>query len=61
MKFIFTFLDDRLTGKDRVYELYDLAADPDELNNLYAESDPVSQAMLAEMQAAIDRADQPYI
>ncbi|MFN2146639.1 MAG: sulfatase-like hydrolase/transferase, partial [Anaerolineales bacterium] len=25
MKFIFTFLDDRLTGKDRVYELYDLA------------------------------------
>ncbi|MBN2044104.1 MAG: sulfatase-like hydrolase/transferase [Anaerolineales bacterium] len=60
MKLIFTFRDDRLSGSDHVLELYDLAADPEELDNLYTKSHPAAQQMLAEMQAEIDRADQPF-
>jgi arylsulfatase A-like enzyme len=60
MKLIFTFRDDRYSGVDHVLELYDLAADPEELDNQYTKSNPLAKQMLAEMQAEIDRADAPY-
>ena len=60
IKLIFTFEEDRLDTSGHVLELYDLAADPEELNNLYTDTHPAARQMLAEMQAQIERADQPY-
>ncbi len=57
---IFTFEEDRLDASGHVLELYDLAADPEELNNLYTDTHSAARQMLAEMQAQIERADQPY-
>ncbi len=45
----------------QLYELYDLENDPEELENLYAPGDPLSQQLAEALQQQIDEADQPYM
>jgi arylsulfatase A-like enzyme len=60
LKLIYTFGLKELEGHDPYIELYDLAADPEELENLYTPAHPQGQALLAELLGQIERADQPY-
>jgi len=60
MKLIYTFGLEELEGRDPYIELYDLAADPEELDDLYTPDHPQGQALLAELLERIGRADQPY-
>lgn len=50
-------------GYDKVaegYEMYYLADDPDELNNLYSPDDPIAAELRAEMQAQITEVNRPF-
>jgi hypothetical protein len=43
------------------YELYDLADDPDELENLYASSLPMASAMRDEIHAKLEQINLPLL
>lgn len=49
-----------LDGETR-YELYDLANDPHELEDIFASQNQVAGEMVAELDARLDEANQPYI
>ena len=58
-KLIHYFGYDKLNGKELV-ELYDLEADPDELANLVEQQPKVASALMEELRAVVQVADQPY-
>ena len=60
MKLIYYFGLPELGERDPWVELYDLAADPDELVNLADSQPDTVNTLLKEITAAIDQADQPY-
>ncbi|UCD97960.1 MAG: sulfatase-like hydrolase/transferase [Chloroflexota bacterium] len=47
-------------GYDEQYEMYDLLNDPEELENLYSESNATAGEMKAELHAKIVQVDEPY-
>lgn len=47
-------------SEDPFYELFDLSADPEELNNLYESKPSTASELLAELSARQNLADQPY-
>lgn len=46
---------------DPQYELYDIAADPEELIDLYSESSPVAAELRGELLAKLDAVNQPFL
>ena len=56
--YIFGYPNDLENGES--VELYDLEADPEELNNLYPEEKKLGDDLLAELLASRDKADQRY-
>ena len=60
LKLLYTFGIPELGEKDPLIELYDLAADPEELENLYQPTHPVAKHMLEEVRTQIAAADAPY-
>jgi hypothetical protein len=47
-------------GFEDEYELYDLAADPEELRNMYVESDPLASRLRDELLGKLDSVNQAY-
>ena len=47
-------------GGERMYELFNIAEDPNELVNLYDKAPNVAQPMIEELRQRIDEADEPY-
>ncbi len=47
-------------GYENAFELYDLANDPEELNDLYASEQPVAAALQAELLEKLSSVNQPY-
>lgn len=41
-------------------ELFDLENDPEELDNVYAQNNAATQALLEELNRTLRQADQPY-
>lgn len=48
-------------GVDELIKLYDVDADPEEMNDLYATQRDIADAMLAELKAKLEQVDQPYL
>lgn len=59
-KFFSIFGDERLGENDPYYELYDLAADPEELHNLVASRPALAEALNRELQRVMAEADKPF-
>lgn len=49
-----------LQGRERV-ELYNLAKDPEELDNLYSDSSSLGKTLLEELKAKLSEANEPYL
>lgn len=60
-KLVYFFGYGKLGESGELIELYDLEADPDELNNLYPSKKSIAEEMLVVLRAKIAEADKPYI
>jgi arylsulfatase A-like enzyme len=49
-----------MAGLDRVYELFNVAEDPEEMVDLSGKEPEIAMALLAEVQAKVQEADAPY-
>lgn len=49
-----------LPVRRELFELYDLENDPEELDNLYSTTNPLSQGLVEELKQRIAQADEPY-
>lgn len=47
-------------GLDHQYEMYDLINDPEELEDLYTETNPTAEDMKAELSAKVKQVDEPF-
>jgi len=60
-KLVYFFGYEKLGESGELIELYDLEADPEELNNLYLSKKSIAEEMLAVLKVKIAEADKPYI
>ena len=57
--YVFGFPNDLKNGE--AIELYDLEADPGELNNLYPAQKSLGDTLLAELRSGLEDADRKYL
>ncbi|MDH5607808.1 MAG: hypothetical protein OEY93_13085, partial [Anaerolineae bacterium] len=60
MKLIKYFGHEILPEGEPMFEMFDLANDPEELRNLYEDQDRTSNLLRRELEAEIEKADKPY-